>query len=341
MGLLIFTACDEDMKKASSETLLPTATKSEDVINFNEEVFNLNEKEEKDLTPDEIEALLNEKPEYFMEYISKSLGIESWYGTLPISFEKSSIGLYNQEEPYTVLSISDAFDLRLLFFKEDKFIDYIDFGGKAAGTEYRIEKAGDKTFVVGKNCRGYGSGLALYYEDWYLLNFQGKKLVASFPYSASEYLLSYTGYQINATSIKFNSKDDINITVEYSIEKNYFMNGMNYYMNTEEYEQITVEGTKKVVFKWDDEKATFISDYSVDDMGVTEIPPQSKGITDKCTDILKKNFQKFNQMALAVNEVRDVDKMRQLLEYFLADCEDCDEKAALLEILSTKVDRSE
>lgn len=337
VGLLIFTACDEDTKKTGNETLLPTATKSEDVIDI-EDVINLNEKEEKELTPDEIEALLNENANHFMDYIFKNLGIESWYGNI-IYFEKSRINLNDSKEQYTVLSLRDGFYLRLLIFKEDKFIDYIDFGGWNAGTEYRIEKAEDKVFVVGNSCRGYGAGIGRYFEDWYLLNEQGKKLVVSFPYRINEHLESFAGYNLDATSIKFNPKEDIGITVEYSIIKDYFMDDVNYYMNTEGYEQITVEGTKKVVFKWDDEKTAFVSDYAVDDMGVTEIPPESMEITDKCTDILKKNYQKFNQMALAVNEVRDIDKMNQLWKYFLADCKDCDEKVALLEILSIKDDK--
>ncbi len=300
------------------------------------DVFDTNAKQSRNLTPDEIEELFNEKQDHYMDYICKNLGIENWYGNEPQSLEKSKMSLNSHGKPYTVLSFVNGFSVRLLFFKEDKFIDYIDFGGKMAGTEYRFEKAGDKVFVVGKSCRGYGTGLSRYFEDWYLLNDQGKKLVVSFPYSIHEYYLSFPGYNLNATSIKFNSKKDISITIEYNIKKDYFKD-MNYYMNNEVNEELTVEDTKKVVFKWNDEKAVFISEYVVDDMGLTEIPPESKEMKNKCTDILKKKYKKLTRMALAVTEEKDIDRievLKRVWEYFLNDCEDCDEKAALLEILS-------
>ncbi len=382
VGLLVFTACDEDTNKTGNENVLPTAIiignsggylkvnsdngydelisapnivlsecaqkpgiyqlyanraiidikADSDCIRGFEEVFDINAKESKDLTPDDIEALFNKKQDYYMDYICKNLGIEDWYGREPQSLEKSKMSLNNLKESYTVLSFNNGFTVRLLLFKENKFIDYIDFDGWRAGTEYRFERAGDKVFVVGKSCRGYGTGIARYFEDWYILNDQGKKLVVSFPYSVNEHLLSFAGYNLNANSIKFNSKKEISITVDYSITMEYLV-----YINDEVYEALTVEDTKNVIFKWDDEKAVFISQYVVDDIGVTEIPPVSKGIKDKCTDILKNKYQEFIRMASATAEERDVDKVEYLKgawNNFLNDCEDCDEKAALLEILN-------
>lgn len=159
-----------------TEKMIIDIKAQEQFVNGFDNVFNEN-KVLKALKPDEVEVLYNEKRPYYMEYISKNLGIESWHGREPQELETRKLNLDNKGEPYEVLEFYNGFDLRLLFFKAEKFVDYIDFGGRQAGTEYRMEKVGDKIFIAGKRCRGYGTGEARYFEDWYILNDQGKNLL--------------------------------------------------------------------------------------------------------------------------------------------------------------------
>lgn len=293
-----------------------------------DDVFNAN-KVTKILKPDEIETLFNEKKPYYMEYISKNLGIEGWYGREPQELKKRKMNLDSKGETYEVLEFYNGFDLRLLIFKKDKFIDYIDFGGKQAGTENRIEKTGDKVFIVGKSCRGYGTGESRYFEDWYMMDEQGKKLVASFPYD-DYYQPFYGGYTLKADSIKLTGGNDARLTVGYSVTKFYSIN----LDNANEYGQIEVKDTKKVVFKWDDEKSAFLSEYAPDEMGITEIPAKSKKLTEKCTAILKENYKKLTDIVEAFDEMDVyIKENTEALRYFLDDCEDCEEKVALLEML--------
>ncbi len=295
-----------------------------------DEVFNAN-KVSKDLKPDEIEAIYNEKRPYYMEYISKNLGIEGWYGREPLELEKRKINLDDKGEPYEVLGFYNGFDLRLLIFKEDKFIDCIEFGGRNAGTEYRLEKAKDKIFFVGKSCKGYGTGEARYFEDWYMIDEQGKKLVISFPYD--DFSQSHLGgYGLNAKSIKLTDGDDAKLEVDYTVTKYYLLN----LDVVDEYGQIEVKDTKKVVFKWDDEKLVFVSEYVPDEMGITEISPESKKINEKCTNILKDKYKQLTEIVEEISEESDINRkeiVKGSIEYFLNDCEDCDEKRALLELL--------
>lgn len=297
-------------------------------------VFDTNAKESKNLTPDEIEALFSENTPYNMNYICKNLGIESWSWREANRLEKHKKSLNGGEEPYTVLEFYNGINLRLLFFKEDKFIDYIDYGHKHAGTEYRLEKVGEKIFIVGRRCRNHGTGVDRNFEEWYILSDDGKKLVISFPYS--DFIQSHNGgYDLTANSIKLNTEGEISLAVDYKVRKFYMLD----IDIADEYGQVIIEGTKKVVFKWDEEKSAFVSEFALNDMGMTEIPPESKDIAGKCTYILKNKYQKLTEAMLLLDEETDryvKENMKGSWELFLNDCEDCDEKTTLLEMLKKK-----
>ncbi len=315
---------------------------SEFVRSFNN-FFDANAKESKNLTPDKIEALFNERTSYYMDYICKNLGIESWRWREANRLEKHKKSLNSGEEPYTVLEFCNDINLRLLFFKEDKFIDYIDYGHRNAGTEYRLEKVGDKIFIVGRRCRNHGTGVDSNFEEWYILSDDGKKLVISFPYS--DFIQSHNGgYHLTANSIKLNTGEDMSIVVDYNVRKFYIMD----IDIADEYGQVTIEGTKRVVFKWNDEKSAFVSEYGQNDMGMVEIPPESDDINKKCTELLKNKYQQIIKIMSSLNEHTNKSDMEYMsvknhmeyvknsLRHFLSDCEDCDEKTVLLEMLKEK-----
>ena len=299
-----------------------------------EEVFDTNTEVSKVLTPDEIEELFNEKKPYYWDYIWKNLDIEGWYADENVRLERQYMNLSNQGESYKVLMFY-YYDigLRLLFFKEDKYIDYIDFGGRMAGTEYRMEKAGDKVFIVGKSCRGYGTGMSRYFEDWYTLTDNGKKLVVSLPYD--DYNVGpIGGYYLVAKSIKLNNKGEISLTADYSLGKIYMRIDI-----CDDTYGVNVEVPKKVIFKWDNEKDVFVSEFAPDDMGVTEIPPESDDIVGKCTELLKSKYKELTEAMLLLDEETyeyNKENRKKSWELFLNDCEDCDEKSALLEMLKKK-----
>lgn len=299
-----------------------------------EDVFNTKSKSVKVLMPSEIEELFNEKKPYYWDYIWKNLGIEGWYGDESVRLERLQMNLDNQREPYNVLAFYQYSDLRLLFFKEDKYIDYIDFGGKMAEIGYKLEKAGDKIFIVGNSCRGFGTGMGRYFEEWYTLTDKGKKLAVSLPYDDFDLGPVY-GYNLKAKSIKLKAKGDISLTADYNLKK-FYLTGVDL---GDEISGITIEVPKKVVFKWNNEKAAFESEFVPNDMGMTEIPPESEEIIGKCTNILKNKYKELTDAMLQLNKENDEyikENRKRAWEIFLNDCEDCNEKSALLKLLNEK-----
>lgn len=297
-----------------------------------EEVFKSNGNEVKIITPDDILRLFDEKSPYYMESICKNLGIESWDGSDPLYMQISDKNINNVK--YKLVEIRNNFDLRLLFYREDsnknhKFIDFIDFGGRTAGTEFSIEKYGGKDFVRGKSNKGYGTGEAIYFEDWYLLTDEGKKLVLSFPYSEHS-VDHYRGYTIAANDVRLNSEAN-NIIVDYSFKNMYYID----IDNADQDGMINVEGEKKVVFTWDDKKSSFTSEC-IDEAGKAEVLPESNDVTKKCTAILKDNYRDITESAKELSEEENkyiVNSKKASIEHFLEDCENCKEKAEIQKIL--------
>ncbi|HEX3030044.1 MAG TPA: hypothetical protein VHT34_12245, partial [Clostridia bacterium] len=294
-------------------------------------VFNTNRRTSKVVTPKEIKKLFDEKKPYFMEYIAKNLGIDVFNGMTPESLTIKQIKLDNKAASYTVLSVSNPVAVRLLIFKKDtdntyQFIDYIDFGGHVAGTDYKIENIGGRIFVTGNICKGYGTGESKYCKEWYTVNDQGKKLVLSFPYD--DYIAApWGGYSMHG-DIKINRDKEIGISVDYTITKMYFVNLD--IANKDGFIEIPVR--KKIVFKWDNDRGIFKSECSVDEEGAAVIPVKSPDITQKCDGILEKYYDKLleeiNLISREQNEFTRDAKIRGI-QNFLDDCTDSEKKTIL------------
>lgn len=295
-------------------------------------VFNTNRSTSKVLTPDEIKKLFDEKKPYFMEYVAKNLGIDDFKGSTPKSLEIKQMKLDNKADLYTVLSVSNSFDVRLLIFKKDsantrRFIDYIDFGGHVAGTDYKIEKLGDEIFVTGNKCKGYGTGESKYCKEWYTVNDQGKKLVLSFPYD--DYSVApWGGYSMHG-DIKINRDKETSISVNYSITKMYLID-----VDIADKEGfIEIPEREKIVFQWDKTKGIFKLECSVDEAGVTVIPVKSPNITQKCDGILEKYYEKLLKEINSIPSGEQNELMRDAkirgIKTFLDDCSDSEKKTDL------------
>jgi hypothetical protein len=144
-----------------------------------EALFLKNGKTYKAVSPEEIKGLFDGKQPHYMEYICRNLGIGEWTGNEPDRLEIKEMKLDSRSKPYTVVNIYNPFDLRMLVYRRNNdgaagFVGDIGFGGRVAGTEYRLEKAGDRIWIAGNRCRGYGTGISLYYREWYLVTDNGK-----------------------------------------------------------------------------------------------------------------------------------------------------------------------
>jgi hypothetical protein len=313
---------------------------------FNErfdDIFRNNRIISKNLTPDDIKKLYEEnktlyeenKPSY-MEYVCKNLGIERWSGNPPNKIEITRQKLSKDGKMYTVLALSNPYRIRLYAFKGGNghpwdFTDYIDFGGRLAGTEYRLESWDDHVWIVGNSCRGYGTGEARYYQDWYELTSEGKKLVLSFPYD--EYFEHYLfgGHSVNADTISIETSGEMSVSVDYTITKIYQLN----LDIADEYGRVCINTKKNVEFIWDEAMMKFVSEYDVDESGLTVVEAEYPEITRQCDDILEKYYAELLKMLAEVetekNEfVRDT-KIEGLMR-FLRDCSDGRKKSKLTNI---------
>jgi len=307
-----------------------------------DDIFEGNRSISKDLTPDDIKKLYDEnksfyeenKPSY-MEYVCKNLGIERWYGNPPNKIEITRQKLGKGEDMYTVVALSNPYDIRLHVFKGGNghpwnFIDYIDFGGRVAGTEYRLESWDDHVWIVGNSCRGYGTGEARYYQDWYELTSEGKKLVLSLPYDEHfEYHLG--GHSVRADTINVETNGEMKVSVDYTITKIYPLN----LDIADEYGRVCINTKKHVDFIWDEALGKFVSEYDVDESGLTVVEADSPEIKRQCDDILEKHYDELlkglTEVETEGNEfVRDT-KVEGLMR-FLEDCSDSEKKRKLTNI---------
>jgi hypothetical protein len=297
----------------------------------------------KDLTPDDIKKLYEEnkkfyeenKPSY-MEYVCKNLGIERWSGKPPDKIEITRQKLGEGGEMCTVVALSNPYNIRLHVFKGGNgqswdFIDYISFGGRSAGTEYRMESWGDHLWIVGNSCRGYGTGEARYYQDWYELTSEGKKLVLSFPYDEHIENYLFGGYSVSADTINIETNGKMMVSVDYTITKIYPLN----LDIADEYGRVCINTNKHVEFIWDEELEKFVSEYNVDESGLTVVEADSPEIIRQCDDILEKYYDELLKVLTEAetekNEfVRD-SKVEGLMR-FLGDCSDGGKKNKLTNI---------
>lgn len=308
---------------------------------FND-IFEGNRSISKDLTPDDIKKLYEEnktfyeenKPSY-MEYVCKNLGIERWSGNPPEKIEITRQKLGKGGDMYTVVALSNPYDIRLHVFKGGNghpwdFIDYIGFGGRLAGTEYRLESWADHVWIVGNSCRGHGTGEARYYQDWYELTSEGKKIVLSLPYD--EYFEHHLGgHSVIADTVSIETNGEMRVSVDYTITKIYPLN----LDIADKYGRVCINTKKHVEFIWDEALEKFVSEYDVDELGLTVVEADSPEITRQCDDILEKYYDELlkglTEAETEENEfVRDT-KVEGLMR-FLEDCSDGGKKRKLTNI---------
>lgn len=315
-----------------NETLSPEASGKEDVF-FGDLLAHGN------ITPQNIEKIYNgelskENPDEeglsrCMDYICKSLGIDEWTVRPPDKLEKKQLDL-NGGNSYTVLELKSFSNLRLLIFKQNpdntwKFIDFIDFGGRTAGTEYKLEELGNDTFVVGNSCRGYGTGEAIYSRDWYLVSDEGKRLVLSYPFEA--YLLGhYGGYTISEKAMELLNGDDSKVSVDFNVSRIYSVE----LDISDEYGQIEFFDEKTAEFIWDDAKKEFSSEYPADEDGVTHIPAESPVFAQKCDEILAMYYDRILENIDVIQKDDGSMWKAQGIKGFLECCSDSSKKNEVL-----------
>jgi hypothetical protein len=300
-----------------------------------QQLFENDMKSEFKLNLSDVKKIFEQKKPYYMEYICRNLGMEMWNSREDDTMEQSSIKLDNGNS-YAVLRIINPYNSRLMFFnnKTGAFIDYINFGGRQAGTDYTVQRADVKAWVVGDKCLGHGTGESIYNREWYTLDDTGKKLALSIPYDT--YLVGpYGGSIFHADKIQLVNDDPIRIEVSYSITRVYMLD----IAEADEYGQVKITADKKVKFVWDDSQRKFISGYPIDEQGVTQITPDVTGISAKCGAILEKGYDRLLSNIKALdsleNNLKRVHRAGSF-ELFLRDCPDSTEKAALLMLLSEK-----
>lgn len=311
-----------------NETVSPEATGKEDV-SFGDLLVPGN------ITPQNIEELYNgelskENPDEeglnrCMNYICTRLGIAEWSVRPFDKLEKKQLNL-NGGNSYTVLEFKSSSNLRLLIFKQNpdstwKFIDFIDFGGRIAGIEYKLEELGDDTFVVGNSCVGYGTGEAIYNRDWYLVSDEGKRLVLSYPFEA--YLLRhYGGYTISEKTMELLNGDDLKVSVDFNVSRIYSVE----LDISDEYGQIEFFDEKTAEFIWDDAKKEFSSKYQADNNGVIDIPAESPVFTQKCDEILATYYDRILENIDAIQKEDGGVWKAEGIKGFLEDCSDSSKK---------------
>ncbi len=286
----------------------------------------------------EVEKLFEQKKPYFMEYLCRNLGMELWNKHPEDTLKRSSVKLDNGNA-YTMLSLKGPFDLRLLFFDKASgtFIDSMDFGGRAAGTEYTVHRSGKNAWIVGDRCRGYGTGIAVYNREWYTLDEQGKKLALSMPYRTVD-VGPYGGSMFQANKIQLVDGDPVRLKVSYEITRIYVLETA----DADEYGQVEVTSEKQVEFVWDGSQREFISEFPVDDQGITQISHSCAGITEKCGAILEREYDRLLSGIEAMDSMEDDSERAyraNVYEFFLSDCPDGTKKAALRELLTEKAGR--
>ena len=301
-----------------------------------EALFENNGKTYKAAAPNEIKRLFDAKKPYYMEYICKNLGVSEWSGMEPDRLEIKQMKLNSRSRPYTVVNIYNPFDLRMLVYKPNddntlSFIGNIGFGGHVAGTDYWLEKAGNRIWVAGNACRGYGTGVSLYYREWYVVNDKGINLVLSYPYDLHEDG-PYGGYSLTAGKVLIgDNKEGLKIKVNYDVARRY-----NLFLDiSDEYGTVEIKGVKTAEFEWREEREKFLSSYAADETGAFEIPANCPEITRKCDELLLKNYEQIlkNISALTREEIEQ-DRKAQSFKFFLNDCTDGVEKAELLKKLA-------
>jgi hypothetical protein len=300
-----------------------------------EALFSKNGNEYREVSPDEIKSLYYKKKPYYMEYVCSNLGVSEWRGREPDRLEIKKMKLNSKSEPYTVVNIYNPFDLKMLIYKCDSddnalsFSGGIDFGGRMAGTEYQIEKAGSRIWIAGNICRGHGTGESLYYREWYQVNGKGVSLALSYPHDV--YIDGpYGGYSMCASEVNIEKGNGFKIIVNYDIARRY-----NLYLDiADEHGIVELKGTKKAEFNWDEEQEKFVSAYETDESGAFSIPADCPEIAQKRDALLLEHYEQLMKSIDTYSQDKNeyIWKARGI-KGFLDDCTDNEKKEELLKRL--------
>lgn len=301
-------------------------------------LFTENEKAAKQVSPDEIKTLFNNKKPYYMEYICKNLGIGKWGGRLPDRLEIGKMKLNSESEPYTVVSLYSTFSLRMLVYKENSadnslsFIGDMDFRNWPNSPEYRLEKTADQIWVAGTRYMGHGTGESRYSQQWYHVSDAGVKPVLLF--SFDDYSEGpYGGYSVKANKVSVQKAGGVKIKVDYDSAKRYNL----FLTIADEHGSVELKGSKTIEFVWNETQEKFVSEYQADEDGAFSILADSPEITKKCDELLKKHCTQLDIIIGTIPKVEnEYERTRRTasIKTFLNDCTDCPVRADLLKKLT-------
>lgn len=299
-------------------------------------IFEKNRRVAHSLTPDDLKNLYEENKPIYMEYICKNLGVPNWTGRPPDRFEITSVDSGKPDEPYTIAAFYNPFDVLLMFYTGGngqpwRYIGFVPFGGRGAGTEYRVETWNGHIWITGNESGGHGTGESKYYHDWYELTDKGIRPVLSFPYD--EYFVAYMGgYILKADSIKPYAGDNMKVVVDYTLEKLYSL-GLDI---SDEHGYVVISSKIQAEYKWDEENGVFISEYPANERGTPCFVYDNPGITKQCDKILEQYYNElFNSIESIEAEKDEFSKRARVegLKTFLKDCSDGQMKASLTKML--------
>jgi hypothetical protein len=302
-------------------------------------IFEKNRRVAHSLTPDDLKTLYEENKPIYMEYICKNLGVPNWTGRPPDRFEITTVDSGKPDEPYTIAAFYNPFDVLLLFYTGGngqpwRYIGFVPFGGRGAGTEYRVETWNGHIWITGNESGGHGTGESRYLHNWYELTDKGIRSVLSFPYE--EYFVAYMGgYILKADSIKTypgDNSDNMKVVVDYTLEKRYALS----LDISDEYGHVAVSSKVRAEYEWDEENEAFTSAFPANELGTPNFVYDDPEITKQCDKILE---QYYNEL---VDSIKDIEaendefsrRVRvEGLKTFLRDCSDGQMKADLTKIL--------
>jgi len=299
-------------------------------------IFEENRRVVHNLTPDELKSLFEENKPHYIEYVCKNLGIPIWTERPPERFEITAIDSGKPNEPYTAVTFYTPFDVLLLFYTGGngqpwRYIDFITFGGRGAGTEYRVETWNGHIWITGNRSGGHGTGESRYYHNWHELTDKGVRLVLTFPYD--EYLVEYMGgYILKAESIQPFTDDNMKVIVDYTLEKRYPLN----LDISDEHGHVVISTKIKAEYEWDEENEEFTSDYPADERGTPNFVYDNPEITKQCDKILEQYYNELVQSIKDIEAENNEFSRRVIVEgvkTFLNDCSDGQMKAGLIKML--------
>jgi len=302
-------------------------------------IFEENRHAARSLTPDDLKILYEENKPIYMEYVCKNLGVPKWTDRPPERLEITTVESGVPDDPYTAVSFYTPFEVMMLIYRGGngqpwRYIGYIPFGGRGAGTEYGIETWNGHTWITGNRSGGHGTGESRYYHNWHELTDKGIRLVLSFPYD--EYMVEYMGGHIlKADRIKTYAADNMKVVVDFSLEKRYPL-GLDI---SDDYGHVVISSKIQAEYEWDEENGVFVSEYPADERGTPRFVYDNPEITKQCDKILE---QYYNELVDGIKniEAENDEFSRRVrvegLKTFLRDCSDGQMKADLTKMIDAE-----